>query len=219
MTEAENVIEKTKSFVKQALIKAEPGHDWWHAYRVHNLSLYIARKEKYGHIVPIQLAALLHDIADSKFYQGVEEIGPEIASDFLKRISVRDEIISQVVFVIEKISFRKGANVQVERNKILDIVQDADRLDAIGAIGIARAFSYGRHKSRPMYDTYIPPKMEMTGVEYKINQAPTLNHFYEKLFKLKSLMNTQTGKELAEERHLFMERFVSQFYWEWNIGE
>ncbi len=219
MTEAENVIEKTKSFVKQALIKAEPGHDWWHAYRVYNLSLYIARKEKYDHIVPIQLSALLHDIADSKFYEGVEEIGAEIASDFLKRISVRDEIISQVVFVIENISFRKGANVQVERNKILDIVQDADRLDAIGAIGIARAFSYGGHKSRPIYDPCIPPKMEMTGMEYKINQAPTLNHFYEKLFKLKSLMNTQTGKELAEERHLFMERFVSQFYWEWNIGE
>ena len=220
MTEFQEVIEKTKSFVKQSMINAESGHDWWHAHRVCNLSLYIARKEKCGHYLgSIQLAALLHDIADSKFYQGDEEIGSRIAGDFLKSILVNDETIDQVLFVIKHISFKGGANAQIERTEILDIVQDADRLDAMGAIGIARTFSYGGHKCRPMYDPEISPKMIMTKEEYKTNDAPTLNHFYEKLFKLKSLMNTQTGKELAEERHLFMEQFVAQFYREWNIDE
>jgi len=199
---------------------AEPGHDWWHAYRVCNLAMYITHKENCNpDMESIQLAALLHDIADSKFYQGDEEIGPRIAGDFLKSISVNEETINQVLFVIKHISFKGGLNARIERNKILDIVQDADRLDALGAIGIARTFSYGGHKCRPMYDPDISPKMIMTKEEYKTNDAPTLNHFYEKLFKLKSLMNTQTGKELAEQRHLFMEQFLAQFYREWNFGE
>ncbi len=214
------MIEKTKEFVKETLKRAEPGHDWWHAWRVCNLSVYIARREKCNQdLDAIQLAALLHDIADYKFNGGDEEIGLQVAADFLKSIAVGEEVIDLVLFVIKNISFKGGIHKDIERNQILDIVQDADRLDAMGAIGIARTFSYGGHKCRPMYDPAIPPNLEMTQEEYTRSQAPTMNHFYEKLFKLKSLMNTRTGIELAEERHLFMEEFVARFYGEWNFGD
>lgn len=214
-----NVIEKTKDFVKQSLMNAEPGHDWWHAYRVCNLSLFIAQKENCNQIEAIQLAALLHDIADAKFHQGDETIGLQVASKFLESIPVEAEIIKQILFVIEHISFKGGASEQIERNMVLDIVQDADRLDAMGAIGIARTFSYGGYKCRPLYDPNIAPNLKMSKEEYKASEAPTLNHFYEKLFKLKALMNTQTAKELATERHQFMEQFLAQFYREWDFGE
>ena len=211
--ENENLIHTTIQFVKQKLQNAEGGHDWFHIERVFKNSLLIAKNEKCNLLV-VQLAALLHDIADSKFNDGDETIGPKIASDFLKSQNVDDKIIEEVVQIINNISF-KGGNFQKTYNSIeLDIVQDADRLDAIGAIGIARVFNYGGFKNRVLYDPEIFPSLDMTKEDYKNNANPTLNHFYEKLLLLKDKMNTKTGKKIADERHLFMENYLSQFYGE-----
>ena len=213
--ENENLIQTTIQFVKQKLQNAEGGHDWFHIERVFKNSLLIAKNEKCNLLV-VQLAALLHDIADSKFNDGDETIGPKTASDFLKSQNVDDKIIEEVVQIINNISF-KGGNFQKTYNSIeLDIVQDADRLDAIGAIGIARVFNYGGFKNRVLYDPEIFPSLDMTKEDYKNNANPTLNHFYEKLLLLKDKMNTKTGKKIADERHLFMENYLSQFYAEWN---
>ena len=213
--ENENLIHTTIQFVKQKLQNAEGGHDWFHIERVFKNSLLIAKNEKCNLLV-VQLAALLHDIADSKFNHGDETIGPKVASDFLKSQNVDDKIIEEVVQIINNISF-KGGNFQKTYNSIeLDIVQDADRLDAIGAIGIARVFNYGGFKNRVLYDPEIFPSLDMTKEDYKNNANPTLNHFYEKLLLLKDKMNTKTGKKIADERHLFMENYLSQFYAEWN---
>lgn len=213
--ENENLIQTTIQFVKQKLQNAEGGHDWFHIERVFKNSLLIAKNEKCNLLV-VQLAALLHDIADSKFNDGDETIGPKVASDFLKSQNVDDKIIEEVVQIINNISF-KGGNFQKTYNSIeLDIVQDADRLDAIGAIGIARVFNYGGFKNRVLYDPEIFPSLDMTKEDYKNNANPTLNHFYEKLLLLKDKMNTKTGKKIANERHLFMENYLSQFYAEWN---
>ena len=213
--ENENLIQTTIQFVKQKLQNAEGGHDWFHIERVFKNSLLIAKNEKCNLLV-VQLGALLHDIADSKFNDGDETIGPKIASDFLKSQNADDKIIEEVVQIINNISF-KGGNFQKTYNSIeLDIVQDADRLDAIGAIGIARVFNYGGFKNRVLYDPEIFPSLDMTKEDYKNNANPTLNHFYEKLLLLKDKMNTKTGKKIADERHLFMENYLSQFYAEWN---
>ncbi len=215
-----DIIERTKNFVQIHLINVESGHDWWHALRVWKLSLLIIKKEKYvGSTLEIELAALLHDIADAKFNSGNEEIGPQIAKDFLISINIPIETINQVIFVINHISYKGGETADISKTDALKIVQDADRLDAIGAIGIARTFSYGGYKQREMYNPTKPPMSEMTKEEYRNNNGPTLNHFYEKLFLLKELMNTKSGKELAEKRHLFMQQFVNQFYDEWNCEE
>ena len=164
----------------------------------------------------VKLSALLHDIADSKFNDGDETVGPRIAREFLVGQNVEEEKIEHVVNIIENISF-KGGNFEKKFTSLeLEIVQDADRLDAIGAIGIARTFNYGGFKNRQLYNPNIPPKMNMTKEEYKNSDAPTLNHFYEKLLLLKDKMNTNTGKELAKSRHRFMENFLSQFYAEWE---
>lgn len=212
-------IEKTIQFVKSSLKNAESGHDWWHAYRVNNISIYIAKKEAVEHLLfPIQLAAFLHDIADSKFHNGDETVGITVASNFLKSINVDPEIVDQVIFVIKHISYKGGFDRTVNRTQILDIVQDADRLDAMGAIGIARTFNYGGHKNRPLFDPENPPRLSMTKEEYKLNSNPTLNHFQEKLFKLKSLMNTITAQEMAVSRHTIMEQFVANFLNEWNFN-
>lgn len=210
-----NLIEKTKAFVKQQLQGAEGGHDWFHIERVYNNALLIAKGEKCDPAV-VQLGALLHDIADSKFHDGDETVGPETARKFLQQENVSETIIDQVVGIIENISF-KGGNFDKKFSSVeLDIVQDADRLDALGAIGIARTFNYGGFKNRALYDPAIQPNLNMTKEEYKASTAPTVNHFYEKLLLLKDRMNTPTGKQLAEERHRYMEDFLSQFYAEWN---
>ena len=210
-----NLIEKTKGFVKQQLQGAEGGHDWFHIERVYNNALLIAKGEKCDPVV-VQLGALLHDIADSKFHDGDETVGPETARKFLQQENVSETIIDQVVGIIENISF-KGGNFDKKFSSVeLDIVQDADRLDALGAIGIARTFNYGGFKNRALYDPDIQPNLNMTKEEYKASTAPTVNHFYEKLLLLKDRMNTPTGKQLAEERHRYMEDFLSQFYAEWN---
>ena len=210
-----DLIQKTKIFVQQQLENAEGGHDWFHILRVYNNALLIAQNESCN-LEIVQLGALLHDIADSKFHHGDETIGPKKARDFLELEKVDPEVVRQVVLIIENISF-KGGNFAKTFNSIeLDIVQDADRLDAIGAIGIARTFNYGGFKNRALYNPNILPNLSMTKEEYKKNEAPTINHFYEKLLLLKDQMNTITGKEIAQKRHEYMESFLAQFYDEWE---
>ena len=210
-----DIIENTILFVKQKLENAEGGHDWFHIERVYKNSLLIA-KEEHCTLEIVQLAALLHDIADSKFNDGDETVGPKVAKAFLESQKVAEEVIFNVINIIENISF-KGGNFKSKFNSIeLQIVQDADRLDAIGAIGIARTFNYGGFKNRQLYNPQILPNLKMRKEDYKNNEAPTINHFYEKLLLLKDKMNTQTGKKIAQERHQFMETFLVQFYAEWN---
>ncbi|MCA0348383.1 MAG: HD domain-containing protein [Bacteroidetes bacterium] len=210
-----SLIDSTISFVKDQLKTAEGGHDWFHIERVYRNALLIAESETCN-LEIVKLGALLHDIADSKFHNGDETVGPKTARIFLERQNVSEEITNHVINIIENISF-KGGNFDKKFNSIeLEIVQDADRLDAIGAIGIARTFNYGGFKNRTIYNPSIAPKLGMDKEEYKKSEAPTINHFYEKLLLLKDKMNTQTGKKIAQERHFFMEKFLSQFYAEWE---
>jgi uncharacterized protein len=210
-----SVIDKTILFVKQQLENAEGGHDWFHIERVYKNALLIAQEEACD-LTVVKLAALLHDIADSKFHNGDETVGPKTARAFLESENVDEATIVHVINIIENISF-KGGNFEIKfHSKELEIVQDADRLDAIGAIGIARCFNYGGFKNRALYNPKIQPKLNMSKEEYKNSDSPTLNHFYEKLLLLKDKMNTATGKKLAEARHHYMENFLSQFYAEWE---
>lgn len=210
-----DIISKTITFVKEKLSNAEGGHDWFHIERVYKNSILIAQEEVCD-LTVVKLGALLHDIADSKFHDGDETIGPKTARAFLENEKVEEAVIDQVVKIIENISF-KGGNQEKNFSSIeLDIVQDADRLDAIGAIGIARTFNYGGFKNRALYDPNIAPNTKMNKEEYKNNTAPTINHFYEKLLLLKDKMNTASGKAIAAERHRYMEGFLSQFYAEWD---
>ncbi|WP_026809371.1 HD domain-containing protein [Arenibacter latericius] len=215
MTNTE-IIEETIVFVKETLQGAEGGHDWFHIQRVFRNSLLIAKDEEVDSLV-VSLAALLHDIADAKFYDGDESIGPKMAAEFLKSLSVEEKVINHVVKIILNISFSSSLDPEKSfSSKELQVVQDADRLDAIGAIGIARAFNYGGFKNRGMYDPDITPNLNMSKEEYKKSNAPTINHFYEKLLLLKDKMNTASGKRIAEERHQFMLQYLEQFYMEWN---
>ena len=210
-----DLINKTILFVKEKLANAEGGHDWFHIQRVYKNALLIANGETADETV-IKLGALLHDIADSKFHGGDETLGPKMAREFLESEGVTETIIVHVIQIIENISF-KGGNTEKRFSSIeLDIVQDADRLDAMGAIGIARAFNYGGFKNRALYNPQIAPNTRMTKEEYKNNEAPTINHFYEKLLLLKDKMNTETGKRIAQERHRYMQGFLAQFYAEWD---
>ncbi len=211
----QNIIDQTINFVKITLANAEAGHDWFHIERVYKTANTINANEK-GNELIVALAALLHDIADSKFNGGDEEIGPQKAGDFLKSIHVDDEVIKHVQEIIRNLSFKASLGNITFNSKELAIVQDADRLDAIGAIGIARAFTYGGFKNRVLYDPAIPANLNMTKEEYKNTTAPTLNHFYEKLLLLKDLMKTDTGKEMAKQRHEFMLTYLDQFYAEWD---
>ncbi|WP_028889845.1 HD domain-containing protein [Tenacibaculum ovolyticum] len=211
----EQIINSTKTFVKETLKGAEGGHDYFHIERVYKNAMLIAKNEKVDGFV-VALGALLHDIADSKFYEGDETVGPKKARYFLESESVSEAVIIHIENIIKNISF-KGGNFKQEFNSLeLDVIQDADRLDAIGAIGIARCFNYGGFKNRELYNPDIPPKLNMTKEEYKNSTAPTLNHFYEKLLLLKDKFNTNTGKELAKQRHEFMEDFVNKFLDEYN---
>ena len=210
-----SIIDKTILFVKSKLEQAEGGHDWFHIERVYKNALLIAQEESCD-LTVVKLGALLHDIADSKFHDGDETIGPKTARLFLEAEKVDEATIVHVVNIIENISFKGGNFEKKFSSKELEIVQDADRLDAIGAIGIARCFNYGGFKNRALYNPAIPPKFGMSKEEYKTNDSPTINHFYEKLLLLKDKMNTPTGKKIAEARHRFMENFLSQFYAEWD---
>jgi uncharacterized protein len=209
------LVDTTILYVKQQLENAEGGHDWFHVERVYKNALLIAQEEPCDLLV-VKLGALLHDIADSKFHGGDEHIGPQKARAFLERQDVDQSTIDHILQIIENISFKGGNFEKTFHSKELEIVQDADRLDAIGAIGIARTFNYGGFKNRPIYNPSIQPNLHMSKEEYKNSEAPTLNHFYEKLLLLKDRMNTPTGKKIALERHRFMEHFLSQFYAEWD---
>jgi uncharacterized protein len=213
--ETDKILENTIHFVKDQLKGAEGGHDWFHIERVYNNALLISKKETANTFV-VSLAALLHDIADSKFHNGDESIGPKIAKEFLQTQNIKLEIIEHIVNIIKNTSFKGGNFTKDFESKELDIVQDADRLDAIGAIGIARCFNYGGFKEREIYNPKIKPNLKMTKEEYKNANAPSINHFYEKLLLLKNKMNTNTGKALAEKRHAFMLLYLDQFYREWN---
>lgn len=209
------IIKNTEAFVKNALKNAEGGHDWFHILRVWNNAKLIAKNENVDGFV-VELGALLHDIADSKFHEGDETIGPKIAREFLECQQVDESIIVHIENIISNISFKGGNFKQQFNSTELEVIQDADRLDAIGAIGIARTFNYGGFKNRPLYNPEIPPNLNQSKEAYKNSDAPTINHFYEKLLLLKTRMNTETGKRIAEDRHNFMEQFLNQFYGELN---
>ena len=211
------IIYQTELFVQKVLENAESGHDWFHIDRVRKNAKQIALIENADDFI-LELGALLHDIADAKFHDGDETLGPKKAQHFLQDLKVPCEVIDHVVNIIENISFKNSLdeNHRGFTSLELKILQDADRLDAIGAIGIARAFNYGGFKNRQMYNPDIPPVLNMTKEAYKKSTAPTINHFYEKLLLLKDQMNTATGKKMADERHQFMLVFLEQFYREWN---
>jgi uncharacterized protein len=215
LMQEQDLIQKTAIFVKETLKNSESGHNWFHIERVWKNARHIGKAEHVNMLV-VQLAALLHDIADSKFYDGDETIGPNMARKFLAAEKVDESIIDHVVKIMENMSFRSGYDQPSFTSVELEVVQDADRLDAIGAMGIARAFHFGGYKNREIYDPAIPPDLNMTKEAYKKSTAPTINHFYEKLLLLKDKMNTVTGKKMAEERHVFMEKYLQQFYAEWN---
>ncbi|NQX42219.1 uncharacterized protein SAMN05421820_11063 [Pedobacter steynii] len=210
-----SIIDKTILFVKETLSGAEAGHDWFHIERVFLNAQHLNETEKGDELV-VALAALLHDIADSKFNNGDEEIGPRIAGEFLNSLGLEPSLITHVQQIIKNLSYKASLGKINFHSKELDIVQDADRLDAIGAIGIARAFTYGGYKNRVLYDPEIAPNLHMSKEEYKNSSTPTINHFYEKLLKLKDLMKTESGKKIAAGRHDFMLLYLDHFYKEWQ---
>jgi uncharacterized protein len=219
------VIENTIFFVKETLKGVESGHDWFHIERVYKNALLIAPDEDVDEFIVI-LGALLHDIADAKFHNDDETIGPKKARQFLESETVDETIICHVENIIKHISFKnsldtesssaQGKSTEKFSSEELKVVQDADRLDAIGAIGIARCFNYGGFKNREIYNPEIEPNLNLSKTEYKNSDAPTINHFYEKLLLLKDKMNTKTGRRIAEKRHQFMELYLEQFFGEWN---
>jgi len=209
------ILEQTIAFVKKTLAGAEAGHDWFHIERVYKNALLINQAEKGDELI-VALAALLHDIADPKFNDGDEEIGPKMAGDFLKELGLAPAQIHHVQQIIRNLSYKASLGTITFQSRELDIVQDADRLDAIGAIGIARAFTYGGYKNRVLYNPEIAPDLNMSKEVYKNSTAPTINHFYEKLLRLKDLMKTNTGKVIAAQRHDFMLVYLDHFYKEWE---
>ena len=212
----EHIIENTIAFVKETLQGAEGGHDWFHIERVFKNAILIAKDEKVDPFV-VSLGALLHDIADAKFHNGDESVGPKKARTFLESQNVEESVIVHIENIIKHISFKSSLTGKpLFTSPELQVIQDADRLDAIGAIGIARCFNYGGFKNRPMYDPSVLPNLNMTKEEYKQSNSPTINHFYEKLLLLKDKMNTKTGQQIAKERHTYMEGFLQQFYEEWD---
>lgn len=212
----EAIVLKAKEFVQKELQNAEAGHDWWHIDRVYNNALLLAENEPVNFLV-LRLACLLHDVGDAKFHNGDESVGLEKIKSFLSEVSVSEEIYNHVINIVENISFRKHFEPTGFRSMELDILQDADRLDAIGAVGIARAFSFGGFKGNTFYNPEVLPNMNMDAKSYKKGENPTINHFYEKLLRLKSMMKTTKGRQLAVERHQFMIHFLSRFYLESGI--
>jgi uncharacterized protein len=211
-------LDKTRAYVRKTMEGEGSGHDWWHIVRVVNNALGIAKKEG-GDLFVIELGALLHDIADWKFHNGDSSVGPRVTREWLQTLQVPEETISQVAYIVEYISFKGGTNMHKMKTLEGKIVQDADRLDALGAIGIARVFAYGGAHPRPIYNPELKPLETFESFEayqQAMRQSSSLNHFYEKLLKLKDFMNTKTAKGIATQRHTFMEAYLEQFYAEWN---
>ncbi len=213
----QNLVERVAAHIKTKFLAESSGHDWHHINRVWQLTRQIAAQEGAKREIA-ELGALVHDIADWKFHDGDDSIGPRQAEALLRREGASDEVIAAVVDIVATVSY-KGAGVTTAMQTLEgQCVQDADRLDAIGAIGIARCFAYGGHAGRLMHDPDEPPVLHQTAAAYKASKGASLNHFYEKLFLLKDRMNTPTGRALAEPRHQFMEEFVAQFLAEWNVA-
>ena len=211
------LIHKTINLVQEKLEGTESGHDWFHIERVWKLSLKIQEKEG-GDKLIIELAALLHDIADPKFHNGDETLASKIVRNFLTEQNLDPSVMEKVIFIIENMSFKNRNDAPENLPLELKIVQDADRLDAIGAIGIARTFNFGGYKNNLMYHPDIKPKLNQTKEEYKKSNGTTINHFHEKLLLLKDLLNTDTAKNIADRRHQFMLQFLEEFYNEWNVN-
>ncbi|MBN2638529.1 MAG: HD domain-containing protein [Bacteroidales bacterium] len=209
------IIDQTREFVKQQLSEAEGGHDWFHIYRVWKTAIKLAKEEQ-ADLFIVNLGALLHDIADAKFHDGNEEIGPQKAEAFLKSLLVEQQVIDHIIHIIRFISFKNRNQNPGSESRELQVIRDADRIDAIGAIGIARAFNYGGYKGRALYDPSIKPNLNKKKEEYKAATEPTINHFYEKLLLLKDMMHTDSAKKMAQQRHQFMEQYLEQFYAEWE---
>ena len=212
----QTIINKTIDFVKETLADAEGGHDWWHIYRVWKNAQHISKEEGSVDILVVELGALLHDIADSKFHDGDEEIGPKTARDFLNSLELSEDVVSHVENIVRHVSYSKSIEGKTWTSPELSVVQDADKLDALGAIGIARVFNYGGHKGRPLYDPNVQPIQINTKEDYKQTGQTSINHFPEKLLLLKDKMNTKTGREIAQGRHEFMEQYLKQFHAEWE---
>jgi len=222
----QEIIEKTELFVKETLSKDSTGHDWWHIYRVRNLAKRIARHED-ADIFIVELAALLHDIGDYKFFEGDEEAGGAKIGEWLSSLKISPTLINRIVDITSKISFmytlpdkgkgrgKKNSAIPTPSKELM-AVTDADRLDAMGAIGIARAFTYGGFFNRSIYDPAIKPSKSITKEEYKTTEAPSINHFYEKLLKLKDMMYTKLGRKMAKRRHRFLNLYLKQFFKEWK---
>ncbi|HZW61318.1 MAG TPA: HD domain-containing protein [Candidatus Babeliales bacterium] len=211
------VISATEQFVREKLDGEGSGHDWWHIYRVWCTAKTIAVQER-ADLFVVELAAMLHDIADWKFHGGDDSVGPRVAREWLSSLQVEPSVIDHVCQIIKDVSYKGAGVLTAMKTKEGMIVQDADRLDAIGAVGIARCFTYGGHKNRIMYDPAIKPVMHVSFEQYKKEQTTTVNHFYEKLLLLKDRMNTDTAKQIAHDRHHFMEQFLTQFFKEWEIN-
>jgi uncharacterized protein len=209
-----HIIKKTEEFVKKTM-KGDPGHDWSHVNRVRNMALYIARKEK-ANVFIVELAAILHDVADHKFYKGDDKIGPRTAMKWLENFKLDQRMIQEIAEIISEVSF-KGAKVKYKMKSLAGkIVQDSDKLDALGAIGVARTFSYGGYFGVPMYLPSVKPTIHTSFEQYKKNAASTINHFYEKLLLLKDRMHTRAARKIAQRRHKFMETYLKEFYSEWK---
>lgn len=215
MNQAE-IVEKTAVFVKEKFSNEATGHDWWHMYRVWQVAKTIAKDEPNADLLVVELGALLHDIADWKFHDGSLEAGPKAARAWLDSLVFEEDVITHIEDIIRNVSF-KGAGVASNMKTIEGkIIHDADKLDAIGAIGIARTFAYGGAHNRAMYDPELRPETHESFDAYKRSNGPTINHFYEKLLLLKDRMYTDTAKKLAEQRHAYMEQFLQEFYQEWD---
>jgi uncharacterized protein len=211
----EKILQQTQEYVRKTLEGDGTGHDWWHIYRVLQNAVRIGQEEGTDLFV-VQLAALLHDIADWKFHSGDETAGPRAARVWLEKLGVEEEIITHVCDIIARVSFKGAGVASAMHTKEGKVVQDADRLDALGAIGIARCFAYGGSKQREIHNPNVKPTMHQTFDDYKKSQGTSFNHFHEKLLLLKDRMNTTAGKKLAEERHKFMEKFLDRFSKEWE---
>lgn len=210
------IIEEIKKYLKENFKADATGHDWWHFWRVWKMAKEIAKKEG-GNLFVIELAALLHDVADYKFNDGDDKAGGKTARVLLEKLNVDKKSIEQVCQIIDNVSF-KGAGVKNGiKTKEGMIVQDADRLDVMGAMGIARTLAYGGFTKREIYNPEIKPRFYKTFEAYKNNQSSSINHFYEKLLLLENRLNTKTAKKIGKERHLFMENYLKQFFKEWNV--
>lgn len=214
--EKNKIIAEIKKYLKDEFNGEPTGHDFWHSQRVWKMSKEIAKKEG-GNIFTIELAALLHDVADWKFCKGDEKAGSKKARKLLKKIGVEEAIIKKVCDIIDNVSFKGAGEKNGIENKEGMIVQDADRLDVIGAIGIARVFAFGGFAGREIYNPEIKPKIHKTFKDYKKSKSTSINHFFEKVLFLKDRLNTKTAKSIAQKRHKFLNDYLKQFFKEWNV--